>query len=89
MYTLREIKNSNGVETNYKLGNCYHLIDCKKSPEEFERTKEFCKHVDAKSPKTFAFIVSENGGEIHPIHEAYSHYIMTESGKTFSTIKKL
>lgn len=87
MYTLR-ILDKKGSERNYLLGTSYTLVDSMRAPEEFERTKSVCYHENAKSPQTFAFVIADNGIECYPLHEAYSHYIMTESGKTFTVIHK-
>lgn len=88
MYTLRII-NSKCEYTHFYLGKSYTLVDSKCSPESFTKAQEHCNNVMANSPKTFAFIVSENGSEIYPILSDELNYIMTDSGKTFSTIKPL
>lgn len=88
MYTLRTVSKTKGTEENYSLGHRYTLIDAQRAQEEFERTREVCEWADAKSEKTYAFVVNHDGSKVFPIHEEYRNYIMTESGRTFAKIIK-
>lgn len=51
MFALRKIT-SDGLEMNFDLGDCYHLITKERSPEEFEDKMKEHPFYD----KTYAFI---------------------------------
>jgi hypothetical protein len=95
MYTLRSITKT-GLQRNESLGLNYTLIHRFYNYEEFQRNFKFLfdkDHVadddlksDGDTKDTYAFVVSENGGQIFPLYKSNDYYIMTDNGKTFDNL---
>lgn len=94
MYTLRTILDN--IQTNNCLGKNYQVIERYTNYEEFQKTylqfhkKTHVADMDSESnnysKQTYAFVISNNGSEIHPLYIGNKNYIMTENGKTFSNL---
>lgn len=95
MYTLRSISKT-GLQRNENLGSNYSLVHRDYNYPEFQRQFKFIfdkDHVADNDPEsngdtkdTYAFVISENGGQIFPLYKTFDYYIMTDSGKTFDNL---
>jgi hypothetical protein len=93
MYTLREIKNDTSfMEKNHQLGGSYSFYNREKMHDDAkfinylnfydvrDYTLEEIDELDVKG-----FILGEKS--LHLFYADSEYYIMTESGKTFESIK--
>lgn len=97
MFTLRRIS-SQGVSMNFALGAEYTSINRFESYEEFSKAFKhyFGKpHIadldetsDKDTQKVFCFISNEGGSKIFPLYMNQHNYIMSENGKTFSSMNQ-
>ena len=89
MYTLRTVyKEGNGwqeagVEHNAMLGTCYTYIGKDRTPLQFQ--DELKRNQWPQDDKIYG-LVRDPFGEFHPLYNWADHFIMTESGKTFTRI---
>lgn len=94
MYTLRSI--TKGLQRNENLGSNYSLVHRDYNYAEFQRQFKFVfdkDHVadldlqsDGDTKGVFAFVVSENGGQIFTLLKDVDYYIMTDTGRTFDNL---
>lgn len=93
MYTLRSIQNNtNGVESNHQLGATYTFFN----RDKFCDDPKFVEHLNFYGLSNYStedlddlnvkgFLVGETG--LHLLHADTTYYIMTDSGKTFESIR--
>lgn len=83
MFILRQIT-KDGQISNMILGDRYSLIRKESNPENFIDSIGLADtHPDQE--KIFALLTNED--MLYPLYQDFYYYVMTESGKTFETIK--
>jgi hypothetical protein len=93
MYTLREIKhNTRFIETNHKIGESYSFYERGRMNDDakfldylnfYDVRNYTMEEIDESEVK--GFILGEKS--LHLLYADSEYYIMTESGKTFESIK--
>lgn len=93
MYTLREIKNNTRfIETNHQIGESYSFYDRGRMNDDlkfigylnfYDEREYTIEELDETEVK--GFIIGEKS--LRLLYADSEYYIMTESGKTFESIK--
>lgn len=89
MYTLRIIRKSDALETNFNLGESYVYAHRKTSPKAFDVMYDEVLGADAMKPPhedTFGYIKGECGCH-HFLEVGNWYFIVSESGSTIAAPK--
>jgi hypothetical protein len=93
MYTLREINNNTRfIETNHQIGESYSFYDRKRMNDDakflnylnFYEQRQYTM-AELEETEVKGFILGEKS--LRLLYADCEYYIMTESGKTFESIK--
>jgi len=81
-FVLRTVADALSPQVNIALGQSYSFT----GNDQPSFASIMAKWVDIK-PDDYLGLVTDESGQHFPLNKAWSHYIMTDAGKTFDRIR--